>query len=479
VLILLLTLLPLIGWTSLAFFTPSVYHNTFLAELPEKYDRLSTLQGRRIVVVGGSSVAFGINSKQMQEQLGLPVVNFGLYASLGSKVMLDLSRDAVHAGDIVVLAFEADNQTLSMYFNAESMWQAVDCDPKLLLHMGGDNLPQMAGGMFEYVKDKVYFLREGAPKIEGVYSKSSFDVLGDICYPRAKNIMPSGFDANNPVDFSKIEIEADFSDYVNEYIEELTDQGAEVCFSFCPMNDRAVSGNSQEDKEAFVKYLSDSFHCPMISRIDDYIYPSDYFYDTNFHLNDIGAPIHSQQLARDIAQHFDMELAQMKPPEMEETTEPPTQENSEEAEETIDPEINAEFTDCFTYEAYYEAGWAIAGVTEEAIAARELGIPSYYEGQKVVAVLEGAFAGCDELEEIRISCAGEDTVTIHDGAFSGLPALKRVVLDAEPTAIKISTGGLLKDVVSEPKFYVPKALYAKYVTDYYWSIYGNAIKPAD
>ena len=61
--------------------------------------------------------------------------------------------------------------------------------------------------------------------------------------------------------------------------------------------------------------------------------------------------------------------------------------------------------------------------------------------------------------------------------FTGLPALKSVVLDAEPTSIKISTEGLLRGAVSEPVFYVEKGQYGKYVTDYYWSIYAGYIKP--
>ena len=50
----------------------------------------------------------------MEEMIGMPVVNFGLYATLGTKLMLDLSLGAIKKGDVVVIAPETDPQTYSL-----------------------------------------------------------------------------------------------------------------------------------------------------------------------------------------------------------------------------------------------------------------------------------------------------------------------------------------------------------------------------
>ena len=97
------------------FMLPPQYSNTFVGELDEKYNRLMEIDEPKIIVVGGSSVAFGLESEIIEEYTGMPVVNFGLYAALGTKVMLDLSKDGINEGDIVVLAPELDPQTMSMY----------------------------------------------------------------------------------------------------------------------------------------------------------------------------------------------------------------------------------------------------------------------------------------------------------------------------------------------------------------------------
>ena len=71
-----------------AILTPSAYSSTFVGVLDEKVERLASIKGKKVVVVGGSSVAFGLDSALMEEHLGMPVVNFGLYAAIGTKAML-------------------------------------------------------------------------------------------------------------------------------------------------------------------------------------------------------------------------------------------------------------------------------------------------------------------------------------------------------------------------------------------------------
>jgi hypothetical protein len=82
----------------------------------------------------------------MEEMLGMPVVNFGLYATLGTKLMLDLSREYINEGDIIVIAPETDAQTYSLFFNAEAAWQAADGELSLLPKIAKENFSSMIGG---------------------------------------------------------------------------------------------------------------------------------------------------------------------------------------------------------------------------------------------------------------------------------------------------------------------------------------------
>ena len=144
--ILLCLLIPFSAVVAAGFLIPTQFDKTFLGELADKVDRLYSIKEPKIVIIGGSSVPFGIDSELMEKALGMPVVNFGLYASLGTKLMLDLSRGAINEGDVIVIAPETDPQTYSLFFNAESAWQACDSDFSILFKMSGKDFSAMFGG---------------------------------------------------------------------------------------------------------------------------------------------------------------------------------------------------------------------------------------------------------------------------------------------------------------------------------------------
>lgn len=102
----LLLLLPLV-LCLFAFALPCQYGDTFLGELKYKAARLRETEGARIVTVGGSAVAFGQVSGLIEAELpAYSAVNFGMYAALGTEVMLDLSLPYIREGDIVILSPE-------------------------------------------------------------------------------------------------------------------------------------------------------------------------------------------------------------------------------------------------------------------------------------------------------------------------------------------------------------------------------------
>ena len=151
---LILILSPVLFVCAYALSIPPVYSETFYGALNEKYGRLNSLEGEKIVVVGGSSVAFGLDSELLESYTGMPVVNFGLYADLGTKMMLDLSLSGISNGDVVILAPEMDRQTLSLYFNNDSALMALDDEPAMMRHLAVDDMLSCVGGMWKFAQDK-------------------------------------------------------------------------------------------------------------------------------------------------------------------------------------------------------------------------------------------------------------------------------------------------------------------------------------
>src|SRR5262249_39102967 len=76
----------------------------YLAATLDKEHRLATLPGRRVVLIGGSNLAFGMDSAVVERLTGRPVVNVGLYGNFGVAFMLDEARRGLRPGDATVIA---------------------------------------------------------------------------------------------------------------------------------------------------------------------------------------------------------------------------------------------------------------------------------------------------------------------------------------------------------------------------------------
>ena len=246
---------PFCAVASVAFALPCQYDKTFLAELSDKHSRLKSVKSEKIVLVGGSNLAFGIDSEKLEKYVGIPVVNYGLYAAIGTKAMLDMSRSYISAGDTVVICPETNKQTYSLYFNAHSMWQAIDCDKTMLYDVGFSNFPKLLAGLPEFAAEKLGFIRKNKkPSPTGIYVKSSFNKYGDIKVQRDCNIMPDGYDKSMPVSLAVDLLDSEFIDFLNSYALYCQSRGAKVYFGFPPINaDSIVS--TETEKQQFIEEL--------------------------------------------------------------------------------------------------------------------------------------------------------------------------------------------------------------------------------
>ena len=456
-------LLPFLVIGGVVFALPSQYEKTFLGALRDKYDRLCDIEEPKIVIIGGSSTAFGLDSAMIEEHTGMPVVNFGLYASLGTKAMIDLARGQIGEGDIVVLAPEMDPQTLSLYFNEESMWQAMDGAAGMLPALDFDDMGAMVGGVWDFAAAKFAFWRDGnAPDPAGVYNRANLNEYGDISYERPHNVMALGYDPNTVIDLVPAAANAAFLEYVNDFTDQCRQRGAEVYFSFSPMNRSALAEGTTEDSVyAFYLHLAENLRCEIISDIRDCIMDWEYFYDTNFHLNEAGVTVHTADLIGDIrrmqanTQPFAIELP----------------EKPERPDIYVDDSLN-DTTGYFVMENI-DGVMTLTGITEEGRKQSELTLPIACDGLAVQTVAANAFAGCDALTTIIIS---EDTrlSLISDGAFAGAPNLVQIAVHVHPDIILVGSG-LMDGAAKDARIWVKNEFYGDFAAHYFWSEYMRVI----
>lgn len=440
---------------TVAFALPGQFDETFVGALDEKVDALESTSGEKIVVIGGSSVAFGVDSEMIESYTGMPVINFGLYASLGTKLMLDLSRKHIGKGDVVVLAPELDAQTLSMYFNSDTTLRALDGRLDILLDVPFTHAPTLLASTWSLAADKIgYILGGTGPSAEGAYRADNFNAAGDLVYPRGGNILPNYYDPNTKINLVPEILDKEFLDYLNEYIEDCEKRGASVLFSYCPMNELALTDAPAAE---FADYLASKINATFISDIEDYILPAGYFYDTNFHLNNSGVIRHTATLCEDLLLELGIPVAIE-----EKVPEPPPL-----------PQIDVRYFDydprCeyFTYARLADGSYMISGVKEEYLSLKELTVPLGYDSYKVTQ-LGSSFLKGSACERLNIT---EDTniTLMMNGAFSGASNLKSLYIYYE-TEQNIAPPADFRGVASGFKVYVPEG--SSYSTGYYWSERG-------
>jgi len=91
-----------------AYFLTGSHHtplqNDFMAAMIDKHERAEEIGSPKIVIAGGSNVAFNFDSGKIEEALGLPVVNMGLSVGLGMEFIINETMDIAAEGDIIIFS---------------------------------------------------------------------------------------------------------------------------------------------------------------------------------------------------------------------------------------------------------------------------------------------------------------------------------------------------------------------------------------
>lgn len=426
---------------------PDYYGESYYAQLPALYERLYETEGKKLVLIGGSNVAFGTDTELLEETLAAQgydytVCPFGLYAAVGTNAMLDLAQDALSDGDIVVLAIEPTSETLSTYFGATAFWKCCESTPEMLAHLSKDKLSSMAGNYIPYLQERFAVRASGnLPAADGVYAKASFDENGNMTYDRAGNTMTLGFDTATPVDLGAVSIAPDFAEQFNEFCAQAQRVGAQVFFSFSPVNRSALVDKT--DLQGYFDLCNQTFNCPVISDPGDYVLESGWFYDNNFHLNSAGAIVRTYRLAQDLL----AQLGCYQPLECEMPEMPAS---------IAQVEANTADESHFLYEALGE-GWLISGLTETGRMQTALTTPSVHEGKPVVGFTADGLSGASQLQELTLSGS---IAALPDGLFSGCSALERLIL--QHTDRLCSIGEHPFEGAEHLKIFVPAESYPLY-----------------
>ncbi len=402
---------------------PSQYEKSYMGELKYKYERLRETQGSRIIVVGGSGMAFDVDSALFKENFPeYEIANMGMYAALGSSAVLNLTLSQLHEGDIVIFAPEQNSQTLSLFFGADYAWQALDGAYYMLpaFPNSENNISLMLSSFPRFAADKFkMFVTGTAPDSTSVYRLSAFNGYGDIADVLPENIMTDGYDINTSITYNEYVIDDDFIDYLNDYNKKVSGCGAKFLFAYCPANELAVGDLEDSTLKDYASYLKSRFDFDILGDPHNAVMECEWFYDTNYHLNSSGKIFYTRQLIRDLKAYLgDTSLTDISVPDKPRFDLPDSDNN-------IQSTLTAD-----TYSGNSEIDTVI--------------IPEY-----ITVIEDYAFDGCSNLKDIYIENAVPSDIQIGQHLLDGTNA----------------------------NIYVPAESLSLYKTDYRFSLYSDRLFP--
>ena len=483
----LILLLPFVVLFMMTELIENQYRHTFVAELEDKCDLLEETEGKKIIFVGGSSLPFGLRSDLIEQEInGYSVVNFGLYATLGTKVMMDLSKINIGRGDIVVLAPELNEQTYSLYFNPVALQEALDGYNYRYRYLALQDNLSLFYNYYKFAFKKLeYSATNSAPDPIGIYRKDSFNEYGDVSVEREHNIMVNGVDPNMYVYTDERLLNDEFIDYVNEYAKYVNDMGADLYFNFSPSNRLALK-SSITARSKFQESLREKLNCNILCDIEDCIIDEGYFYDTNFHLNSSGAVYFTNKVVTDLKRVLNLDYkpgqtpdepgGDDKPgidvpdvpsmPDWGDIDVPDTPPDIKTEFDKYNGEINIDYVDYFEYRLV-GSSYRIVGVKDEYKNIEEIIVPSAYQGKAVTTLAADAFYGCTDLKRIHI---GLTVKSLEGGCFNGCISLQGIYMyEKNGNLISVSPTELFKGSARNVKIFIPQG--ANYSTGYTWEHY--------
>lgn len=277
------------------------YTGNYQASMLDKVQRLKSLDGPKIVLIGNSNLAFGIDSAKIEEAFKMPVVNMGLHGGVGNAFNEQAAKMNVCEGDIYIVA-HTNYDDPNAIKNPMLAWITIENHAELYPLIRTEDWPDMIMAYPTYLKKCLTLWRTetGNGETNDCYRRSAFNEYGDNYFQRPKTI-------DGGVDFSPVvinHINETTARRLNELNAYLTERGARMVVAAYPV---AVYEKTPAADEYYEmgKEISDALDCAVISDFRDYMLDQTYFYDSYTHLTDEGVQIRTEQLIEDLQLYLD------------------------------------------------------------------------------------------------------------------------------------------------------------------------------
>lgn len=267
-------------------------------------DLLKNTAGPRIILVGGSNVALGLDAELMQESLGVAVINDGLHAGLGVVPLREL-QEYLHAGDVVIISLEYSmfSDRATMQGDPAFLADWVEFAPRRTAYLF-DPWTEAPGLYAIMLQRKVnrqlnIFLHGGSlEETRAIFEGRSFNANGDFIGHLREGVEYTSKIPNAPYPLTKFD-DAIFV-FLKEFQQAAQALGATVYFEAPASRHSNCLATGKSEMENFFVTFEQKSSILILTSLDEVCMPDKYFFDTAYHLNAQGREIRTKRLIRNL-----------------------------------------------------------------------------------------------------------------------------------------------------------------------------------
>lgn len=281
-------------------------NSTYYADCVDRL--ICTADKKQIIFFAGCSFAYGLNSPMVQAAVGddYAVCNMGVNGDINGAFQMEVILRYIGEGDVLVHTPEV--------MSAPQLMSSFYLDGRAFIMCEGNydllSIPDFSRNDLIF-RAYMHYVTVRENEEECSYSDGrteDFNLYGDYVYPRPyEEENESGRDCSysgNAYNFTPDMLTEDGVATLARYYDTAVAKGAEVCISYSPTNGSSETEIPVADAGAAFDCRLRSLLAPYgyapISDYRDYVLPGRFFYDSDYHLNDLGAIIRTERLLADL-----------------------------------------------------------------------------------------------------------------------------------------------------------------------------------
>lgn len=297
-------LLILFGFVVLVFPTLLLFPNQY-AKLSHEMNmvysinRLKHLNEPKMLIIGGSGCGFGIDSEKLFLHYNKPIVNTGTHAGLGLRLQIELFKEYIKEGDVVIVIPEYQQYKDNLFYGESTTLRILSST-----YTEGFKFLSLFQWiyLFKFIPQTFMdaLISKDMKYVENtLYSKEALNQFGDVTmyYQRIskKKVTLDEKVFNKKVDIEAIELLVDFDNYVH--------QKKATMLLFPPAYQESSFHQNNQFIEILQQNLTETGY-PFIASPSRYALPDSLFFDTPYHLSAIGTQERTRLLIEDIDQNL-------------------------------------------------------------------------------------------------------------------------------------------------------------------------------